>query len=154
MIPDKREKNKLKGEEEFNKAFSQFIEWDPLGPFSFLEFIECFAMVIFAIIFVILVAIITQNAMFAAASFFLIMFSFVDGWPVNLKKYLPSEKRREAKRKNFRKEYWKFVFKNLPRKAKDDVKAICFKKGYIDDQIIKNKGGTKKWQKKKYQRDK
>ena len=65
--------------------------------------------------------IITRNPIIPALVFFVVQISFIEGKPLDFKKYLPSEKRHLIKQEKFNASFLEYVSKNLPNNKNKPV---------------------------------
>ena len=120
-----KEKKKLKGQKEWDKAFDEFMKFKLFDG----DMLESFLLIIGGIAIMFLLGFLNFPFIINAIIFGILIFSFLEGKPFNLKKYLPSYKRHQEKKKKFSKAYWTFVLKNTPTEGRDFVAGYVGGKG-------------------------
>ena len=115
----------LKNQEEWDKAWSD--NWN-LKTYWW-EYIEMTLIIIGSGIISMYLSF--GNMVIAIILGFIIMMCFLSGKPINLKKYLPSDKRIQREKKEFNKVYWKTILMEIDdKKKRNKVADVLAQKGY------------------------
>lgn len=115
---------KLKTEKEFHKAFDKYwnFKWD------WKEFLECGIVVIGCMAISMLLSF--GNMIIMGILFLVLLFSFIEGKPFNLKRFLPSYKKRQKEKEEFERVLWGYVLNNLSKNKREEAEKYIIEKGY------------------------
>lgn len=118
-------KKQFKNQEEWNKAWDKYFDLK----IAWWEYIEI--IIIFVTVGIISIYISFGNIAIAIILGLTLMMCFMSGKPINLKKYLPSDKKRQKEKREFDNVFWKTMLMEIDdNKKKQKVEEIITKKEY------------------------